>query len=402
MAHVYPFKAMMPAPGLESLVSANIHLDSPSRLKEIVDGNPLTYLNVVKPHLLTGEPKDPSKHFPMAKAALDVLLSNDSIIKDEFTSLYIYKQTRLADNTVFLGLVCTVDVDDYYSGHIKIHEKTITEKENQLIQHIETTGVIGEPVLLTHPPLSNINEMLESHAKSGWQIRDFEDDAGIRHQIFALKDLDNIDVLESLYLKAGDLYIADGHHRSAASAGYYKKNKIKGGKYLAYIVPPEYLQINSFHRAFKSDSSFDASAFVKALGEDFDIIYSDKAFTPNTEHEFGLLVNNQWWRLKYKYDCSGLNAVDKLDVSLIEEIVFKKILHIKDSKTDNRLEFIKGNVPTSALEEKMKEGLYDVVFTLYPCSIQEMFDIADNQMIMPPKSTFIEPKLRTGLFIQSV
>ncbi|MCC6819033.1 MAG: DUF1015 domain-containing protein [Bacteroidia bacterium] len=402
MAHIYPFKAIMPADGLEVLVSANIHIDSPNRLKEIVQGNPLTYLNIVKPHLLSGEAKDPAKHFPMAKKALDNLKSNLSIAQFPDVSFYVYKQTRLSDCTVFLGLVCTVDVEDYFSGHIRIHEKTITEKENQLIQHIEVTGVIGEPVLLTHLSAPSINAMLESHMDIQSQIKDFTDEAGFRHEVFTLMDAENIDVLESLYLKAGDLYIADGHHRSAASAGYYRNNHIAGGKYLAYIVPPEYLKINSFHRAFKSDSNFNDDEFLDALREDFDISAAESAFLPKREHEFGLLLNNQWYILDYKHDCSQLNAVDKLDVALLEEKVFKKILHIHDSKTDNRLEFIKGNVPISLLESKLSEGVFDCIFTVFPCTIQEMFDIADNNMIMPPKSTFIEPKLRTGLFIQSV
>lgn len=402
MAHVYPFKAIMPSEGLESLVSANIHIDSPDRLREIVAGNPLTYLNVVKPHLLSGETKDPDKHFPLAKKALDRLMENKSIVKDEDIALYIYKQTRLSDDTVFLGLICTVDVEDYFSGHIRIHEKTITEKENQLIQHIETTGVIGEPVLLTHPQNKAISDILEEHVEVKWQVKDFTDDAGMRHEVFAVKDSASIYKIESLYLKAGDLYIADGHHRSAASAGYYKKNGLKGGKYLAFIVPPEYLLINSFHRAFKADGPFDAQVFLKALESDFTVTPSASAFQPLREHEFGLLIQDAWYSLHYRHDCDGLNAVDRLDVSLLEEKVFKTLLDIRDSKTDTRLEFLKGNMPLSELESRMKVGKYDCVFTVYPCKIQEVFDVADNSMIMPPKSTFIEPKLRTGLFIQAV
>ncbi len=402
MAHIYPFKAILPAEGLESLVSANIHIDSPERLMEIVQGNPISYLNVVKPHLLSGEAKDPVKHFPLAKAALDRLLIHNSIVMDDELAFYVYKQTRLSDNTVFLGLVCTVDVEDYFSGHIKIHEKTITEKENQLIQHIEITGVIGEPVLLTHPVNKDISYLLEEHVDSIWQIKSFDDESGVRHEIFAIRDSNAIYKLESLYLKAGDLYIADGHHRSAASAGYYKKNNIKGGKYLAFIVPPEYLKINSFHRAFKSPDEFNEHSFLSALESDFNISPSTHAFQPVKEHEFGLLIGNNWYMLDYRHNCDGLNAVDRLDVSLLEEKVFKSILGIQDSKTDKRLEFIKGNTPLNILENKVEQGTYDFVFTVYPCKIQEVFDVADNNMIMPPKSTFIEPKLRTGLLVQKV
>lgn len=392
----------MPAPGLESLVSANIHMDTPERLLEIVQGNPLSYLHVVKPHLLSGEPKNPEVHFPLAKAALDRLIQQGSIDMDDEPGLYVYKQTRLSDGLVFLGLVCTVDVEDYFTGHIKIHEKTITEKENQLIQHIETTGVIGEPVLLTHPANKDISFMLEEYVDAIWQIKSFEDDAGVRHDIYAIRGAEAIDKLETLYLKAGDLYIADGHHRSAASAGYYRKNNIKGGKYLAFIVPPEYLKINSFHRAFKASGQFDEQQFLSALEINFSVTPVNHAFQPVREHEFGLYIGGSWYILDYKHNCNGLNAVDKLDVSLLEEYVFKSILNIQDSKTDKQLEFIKGNLPLNILEKKVQEGIFDFVFTVFPCKVEEMFDVADQSLIMPPKSTFIEPKLRTGLFIQKV
>lgn len=392
----------MPAKGLESLVSANIHVDGPERQKEIVNGNPLTYLNVVKPHLKLGEDKNPDVHFPYAKAALDDLVNNNSLIKSEEEAFYIYKQIQLNTNKTFLGLVCVVDVEDYFSGHIKIHEKTITEKEDQLIKHIEFSGVIGEPVLLTHPSYLAINEVLEHAVQDCELVSEFTDEANVKHFSYRVTKTELIEKIEELYIQAGDLYIADGHHRSAASAGFFKRNKIQKGKYLTYIVPPEYLRIDSFHRAFKSDSTFDVQAFITTLASDFEITKVNSAFQPKREHEFGLHLNNEWYCLDYKHDCSGLNAVDKLDVSLLEERVFKNILHIKDSKTDKRLEFLKGNVPLNKVEEDVEKGRFDFVFTVYPCTVEEVFEIADNNMIMPPKSTFMEPKLRTGLFVQAV
>lgn len=392
----------MPARGLEPVVSANIHVDDAKRQKEIVNGNPLSYLNVVKPHLKSGEEKNPDVHFPLSKIALDELVKSGSLNRIQEDAFFIYKQTQLNTGTTFLGLVCTVSVDDYYSGHIKIHEKTITSKEDQLIKHIEISGVIGEPVLLTHMSSLPVNALLENATASCELISEFTDEANTAHWVYKVSDTTLINTIKSLYINAGDLYIADGHHRSAASAGFFKKNQIINGRYLSFIVPPEYLKIDSFHRAFKSDTHFEVETFLSQLSDDFDIRQVEGAFQPKHEHEFGLCIAGHWYCLDYKKDCSELNAVDKLDVSILEEQVFKNILHLKDSKTDKRLEFLKGNVPLSKVEQDVQNGHFDFVFTVYPCTVEEVFEIADNNMIMPPKSTFMEPKLRTGLFVQSV
>jgi len=402
LAHIFPFKALMPAKGLEPIVSANIHVDDANRQLEIVKSNPLSYLNVVKPHLKSGEEKNPDVHFPLSKLALDELINSASLNQLTDPAFFIYKQVQANTGTTFLGLVCTVAVDDYYSGHIKIHEKTITSKEDQLIRHIDVSGVIGEPVLLTHHSIKPIIDLLENTQSSCELISEFTDEANTSHWVFKVSDPALIATVKELYLQAGDLYIADGHHRSAASAGFYKRNQLENGRILAYLVPPEYLKIDSFHRAFKDTTTFDAANFLSQLENDFEIKLVNSAFQPQREHEFGLCLNNQWYCLDYKHSCDELNAVDKLDVSLLEVRVFKNILHIQDSKTDKRLEFLKGNVPLSKVESDVANGHFDFVFTVYPCTVEEVFEIADNNMIMPPKSTFMEPKLRTGLFVQAV
>lgn len=391
----------MPVVGQEMSVSANIHIDSLETQKAIVKENPLSYLNVVKPHLKLNEEKDPEKHYPLAATALNHLLDQSAIESLPEDAFYIYRQLA-PEGHAFLGLVCTVAIDDYFSGHIKIHEKTITEKENQLIKHIDFSGVIGEPVLLTHLHHPSVISILENASVNCELIRDFKDEHDTEHLIYKVTDISLINSIKDIYLSAGDLYIADGHHRSAASARYFKEKGVDDGKYLCYIVPPELLKIDSFHRAFKSETPLDNESLLKDIESDFEISVCENGFKPECEHEFGLLLNGIWYCLKYRFSCEGLNAVDRLDVSLLEDKIFKKILRIEDSKTDKRLEFLKGNTPLSVLENEVKNGHFDLVFTVYPCTVEEVFEIADKAMIMPPKSTFIEPKLRTGLFIQSV
>lgn len=403
MANIFPFKALLPAQGKEGLVSANTHVDDLKRQMEIVRDNPLTYLNVVKPYLKFNEEKDPIKHFPYGLSALHELMAMKAMALDSDSSLYIYIQTdKINGSHEYIGLICTVPVEDYYDGKIKIHEKTLTEKEEQLIMHIEATGVIGEPVLMTHKPSSNVSDILKSNSINGEEIIHFHDEVDRIHRVIKIKDDSLIESIQNAYSGIGDLYIADGHHRSAASAGYFKKKGIQNGHYLTYIVPPEYLNIDSFHRAFKSNTQFSADTFLELLKNDFEVKSSSESILPKNELEFGLRLKGQWYQLNYKLDVDGLNAVDSLDVSILEDHVFKSKLHIHDSKTDNQLSFLKGSIPCETLEAEVEAGIYDAVFTVHPCHIQHVFDVADQGLIMPPKSTYIEPKLRTGLTVQMV
>lgn len=402
MAHIYPFKALLPAKGLELQVSANTHLDSLDRQYKIVDENPHTYLNVVKPYIKFHESKDPVKHFPLGKKALDKLIAEQVVVQDTNESFYIYSQVNKINGREYVGLICTVAVEDYFSGHIKIHENTITEKEDQLILHIATTGVIGEPVLMTHQHQDQIKSHLVDWIAQAMPIIHFEDEYNIIHSIYKIDQVDWINKVQTIYQSIGDLYIADGHHRSAASAGYFKKQGLNNGRYLCFIVPPESLHIDSFHRAFKAEQSFDQATFLQALSESFDIQAMGSGFMPSREKSFGLCLKGQWYALNYLPSTDQYNAVQKLDVSILEEAVFKQILHIKDSKVDSRLTFYKGSLGIEDIERMIHNGEQDMVFTVFPCAIEHVFEVADQKMIMPPKSTYIEPKLRTGLTVQSV
>lgn len=402
MARISAFKAILPAPGMESKVPVNIHTSDLKQQSILAKSNPHSYLNVIKPYLRLNEVKDAVKHAPYARSAMKELLAMKAIYQDTSESLYLYKQVEPGNAHTYIGLICKVPVADYYSGNIKVHEKTITEKEEQLILHIEATGAIGEPVLLTHLPNTDLKTLLEEDIKHSDKIIDFTDDKGLHHSVFRVTDPAEIDKLKSLYLGVGDLYIADGHHRSAASAGYFKKNNIENGHYLACIVPPEYLNIDSFHRAYKSDKVFSGEEFLNALMSDFSIKPSDVPVEPQHELEFGLLIGNTWYLLHFNGDITHKNAVEKLDVSILEDYVFRKVLGITDSKTDGRLNFIKGHVPSHDLEVDVNTGIYDAVFTVHPCNIQQVFDVADQGLIMPPKSTYIEPKLMSGLTVQAV
>ncbi len=402
MPQVFPFRALLPSPGLEMEVSASTHVDSVEKQLHIVQSNPRTYLHVVKPHLKFNEPKNPEKHFPYSGQVIEKFIAEKIMVQDNKDSLYVYCQVNLESNEQYLGLICNVAAKDYYGGKIKVHENTLTEKENQLIDHIKACGAIGEPVLLTHFKDKRIDALLEETFNKQNPDIDFTDEINRRHLIFKVSSASRISVFQNAYSRLKDFYIADGHHRSAASAGYYKREGNENGHYLAFLVPANHLHIDSFYRAFKSDTSFNEYAFIEQLKSDFDVVASKKAVVPKKAKQFGLYTSEGWYRLKFKKKLKQANAVQELDVSILEDYVFDSILHVKDSKTDTQLAYIKGGVPISVIETAVKKGVHDLVFTVYPCDIEQVFRIADEGLIMPPKSTYIEPKLRTGLTVQLV
>lgn len=392
----------MPAKGFESKVSANTHLDDIERQMEIVQQNSQSYLRVVKPHLIFKEAKNPEKHFPIAKQEIDKLIQSKAIVKDNNNSLYIYRQFNTLNGDDFVGIIALVSVDDYYNGKIKIHENTITEKEEQLIDHIDHSGVIGEPVLMTHSENSKIVDVLNHFEKPEHLLIDFEDEFGKKHTVYQISSQEDLNEINKVYDELECLYIADGHHRSAASAGFYKRNNIQNGCYLSYIVPPDYLKIDSFHRAYKSNTPFNSQDFLKEIEYDFFIDEVLMPYKPHKARDFGLFINSKWYKLTYKNEIAHLNVVQRLDVSILEYHIFNEILNVKDSKTDKQLTFLNGSYALEQIEKDVINGEYDFVFTVFPCNINQVFFVADDQLIMPPKSTFIEPKLRTGLIVQQV
>ncbi len=402
MPEIYPFKALLPAPGLELQVSANTHVDDKKRQIEIIHNNPNSYLQVVKPYLKFNEDKDPEKHFPFSKIAIEKLIAEKVMIREEKDSLYVYNQVNNENGQQYLGLICNVSAQDYYEDKIKVHENTLTEKENQLISHIKMCGAIGEPVLLTHFYNSDIEDLLNFTIHNQIPNIEFTDEVNRKHLIYKVQDFKGIEAFKSAYKQLKDFYIADGHHRSAASAGYYKKEGITNGHYLAFLVPANHLHIDSFYRAYKSNREFDSNNFLEKLSEFFEIKKVIGPFAPTGAREFGLCLKNNWYTLKYTGKIDDSNAVNLLDVSILETNVFKVILDIHDTKTDQQLAYIKGNTEISIIDKEVNAGLYDLVFTVYPCMIEEVFNIADQGLIMPPKSTYIEPKLRTGLTVQIV
>ncbi len=410
MAIVKPFKALRPARDKVSQVSAPSY-DSSARDKssQELEANPYSYLHIVKPYLhFAGEKKNPEKHFPVGLEYLEKFKREKWLIKDTENSYYIYRVIK--GSNAYTGIIAAASVDDYNNNRILKHENTLTEKQNELADHIRWFKQLGNPVLLTYPDAEAIEKLIESYVENHIPEYNFISSDQLKHNLWLINKSEDVELIRNEFEKIPALYIADGHHRSAGSAAYCTYMREKNPQYdgtelfnffPVCLIPFSKLHIYEYHRLVK-DSLVHQKDFLQRIEKYFHITPSGNLpVQPLKPKEFGLYFNKTAYLLKLKDEyASTLNGIlEKLDVSIVEEFILKKIFNINDSKTDKRISFLDGSKGILTLQETIDHKEFDLAITLYQTSIDEVKSVADNNLIMPPKSTWIEPKLRTGLVI---
>ena len=298
------------------------------------------------------------------------------------------------------GLVCVSSVDDYFNNIIKKHEFTRPEKEKDRIDHMKTIGAQTGNVFMAYNNVHQIDREIYDWKNSHKAEYDFIADDGIKHTVWVINDEQVIDTITRLFAeKVAATYIADGHHRAASAAKVSKAlPENKSAKYfLTTIFPASELAIMDYNRLIKDLNGMDADDFISALQDDFTIAMSEEPVKPSQPHEFGMYLNKQWYILSSRKDSFSRDPVGVLDVTILSENVLDKLLDIKDQRTDKRIDFVGGIRGLKELEKRVRSGEMKLAFSLYPVSIQQLFDIADSGNVMPPKSTWFEPKLRDGL-----
>lgn len=410
MARIFPFQAIRAPRDKVGLVASRSYINySRSDLKSRLNGNPYTFLHVLNPDFSKGEaaPRARKEKFSIIKQKLDSFIEDGHLFKEEKPAIYIYRQE--SKDFSFSGLICGIAVDDYLSGCIKIHEHTITRKENLFKQYLEVTRFNAEPVLLTHKPMSSVSRIISKYEKR-FADYDFRTTDRVRHQLWVINANSDIDIITKAYSKLDVLYLADGHHRSASSALLAKsdrKKKLSGigsEMFMVLNVPEDQLRILAFDRLVKDLNGLSCDDFLKILSEHFKIRKIDeKGFRPKKKHRFGIYMDGQWYRAILKKKYRQFNSpVEELDVHILSEMILHPILGIKDLKNDRRVEFIGGSEDVIRLEKKVNKGKFKVAFSLFPVSTFQLKAIADADQVMPPKSTWIEPKLRSGLTIMDL
>ncbi|MEN8435800.1 DUF1015 family protein [Clostridium septicum] len=411
MAIVRPFMALRPTEELASKIAA-LPYDVMNRkeAKEIVHGNEYSFLHVDRAEIDLDDSIDmyDSSVYNKAKENLDKMVDLKWYVQDNIPCLYIYRQIMKGREQT--GLVLCTSVDDYRNNIIRKHELTREEKEIDRINHVDACNANTGPIFMTYRENKKITSIIDNWVKKK-PIYDFISEDGNGHVVWVIDNKEEVDKLQDLFKDVEYLYIADGHHRSASAVKVAELRRKEKGKYtgdeefnffLSIIYPDSELEVLDYNRTVKDLNNLTKEEFLDRVKEKFIIKHSADRVKPNKKHTFGMYLEKKWYLLEAKGGTYNINdPVEQLDVSILQNNLLNPILGIDDPRKSKRIAFIGG---VRGLEELEKRANTDmkVSFSMFPTSIEDIMNIADSGRIMPPKSTWFEPKPRSGLFIHKL
>ncbi len=411
MAKIRAFKALRPAEGLTDKIAA-LPYDVYSRAEaaEKVKDDDYTFLRIDRPETFF-EPEHDMYAPEVYEKAAEVhsqMEKQGSFLQDDKACLYIYELTM--DGRSQTGIVAASSVDDYINGIIKKHENTRKEKEADRIRHVDVCSAQTGPIFLAYNSAPDVKKIIDS-VKAEAANADFVSDDGIRHRTWKISDDAVIDAITALFDKMSNTYIADGHHRAASAVAVSIKRRKENPEYtgneefnyfLSVLFDADELKIMDYNRVIKDLNNNTADEFLKQLSGRFDIIDNGtKQYRPALKGEMGLYLEGKWYKLTVKEEYTLKDAVGSLDVAYLQREVLSPVLGITDPATDNRIDFVGGIRGLGELERRCRIDA-KAAFAMYPTDIHELFAVADAGELMPPKSTWFEPKLRSGLFIHKI
>jgi len=414
MAVLKAFKAIRPVPALADKVASLPYdvMDS-DEAREMVKGNPYSFLHVDKAEINLDPSVNPYDAivYEKARANLKKMVDEGILIQDNQNSLYIYKQVM--NGRPQIGLVGCASIDDYLNNVIKKHEHTRADKEQDRINHVDYCNANTGPIFITYRARPEINDIINGWIENHKPVYDFVSDDNIGHIIWVIDDVSIISRLENLFAEIDSLYIADGHHRSASAVKVGLKRREQFPNYngdeefnffLSVLFPDEQVYIMDYNRVVKDLNGYTTEEFIDKVKEKFAVTPFEGSgqFKPEKKHTFGMYLEGKWYRLQAKNNSFNEDdPLSRLDVSILQNNLLSPILGIKDPRTDYRIEFVGGIRGLGELERRVNAGM-KVAFSMYPTTIDDLMSIADIGEVMPPKSTWFEPKLRSGLFIHEL
>ena len=412
MADIKPFKAYRPAKEKVSRIAALPYdVYNRAEAREVVEKNPDSFLAIDRPETFFEPDHDmyAPEVYEKAKEELWGRIDKGDFIQDESKSYYIYELTM--DGRSQTGIVAVASIDDYLNGVIKKHENTRAEKEQDRINHVYTCKAQTGPIFLCYRDNATINEIVDRVKSVDEPAYDFTSDDGVRHRVWVMGDEEENNMICRVFTSINDIYIADGHHRCASAVkvglkmreekgAAYKKN-LEADYFLSVLFPESELMIMDYNRVVKDLNGLTASEFMDKLSEKFDITEEKEQVHPENKGEFGLFLEDKWYRLATHKEIVPDDVVEGLDVSVLQNEVLSPILGIGDPRTDKRIDFVGGIRGLGELENRCHKDM-KLAFSMHPTSIGELFAVADAGRLMPPKSTWFEPKLLSGLFIHDI
>ena len=412
MAILKPFAALRPVPELASQVAALPYdVMNTEEARQMVEGNPYSFLHVDRAEIDFDTPINPYDAAVYEKAAstLKNMHTDGIYTQDNTNCLYIYREIMYGRAQT--GLVGCVSIDDYANDIIKKHELTRADKEADRIRHVDTCNANTGPIFLTYREEGNVSDVMNQWIADHAPVYDFTSEDGVSHTVWVIDDTQIIAVLQNAFDHIPYLYIADGHHRAASAFHVGMKRRAEHPDYtgdeefnffLAVLFPDEQLHIWPYNRYVHDLNGLSQEEFFEKLKANFEVTAVNDRYEPKNVHTAGMYLNGQWYALTFKEGSFDENdPIDHLDVSILQNNLLAPILGIEDPRTAKRIDFVGGIRGLSELERLVDEG-QGVSFALYPTTIDDLMAIADAGKVMPPKSTWFEPKLRSGIFVHEL
>lgn len=413
MANIRPFKGIRPPQKYVSkIASPPYDVINSKEAKEYVKKNKISFLHVVKPEIDLPDNTDIYNDavYKKGKENLQKLISDGYLVQDKLPSLYIYRQQ--IGNHIQTGIVAGASCNEYKTNIIKKHELTRKDKEIDRANHIDILNANTGPVFLTYKANANIDELVLKLTDRKPE-NNFISEDGVRHTLFVIDTPEEVIALVDAFKSIKTLYIADGHHRSAAAVKIMEKRKSKDSNYspnkeynffLSVIFPHNQMYVMDYNRAIKDLNNNTEKEFLNKISRIFNITQftDNRPYKPEKKGTFGMYLSNKWYRLTVKQEYITDDPVKSLDVSILQNNVLSPILNIKNPRTDKRIDFIGGIRGLNELEKMVDSRKYMIAFAFYPTSLEDLLNVADANKIMPPKSTWFEPKLRSGIIIHKL
>jgi uncharacterized protein (DUF1015 family) len=384
---------------VEKVVSKPYDKYTLKEVSEIVTSNEESFLNIIQPELAKGK-KNTSitpENLKKSRSKFEYFLKTGTLEKLK-PGFYIYRQIK--PNFTYTGIIANISAEDYRNGTIKIHEQTLAPKEEKLKEYLKIVGINAEPVMFTYPHQGHIDSLV-SRLTGNEKYADFEKD-GKQHQLWLIEEAADINAIIEAFQKIEKVYVADGHHRSASSVLLAEelnaKEKGNWSNFMGIFFPDHNLQLFEFNRLVKDTNNLTVAQIISALGEDFLVEQVSKSnYKPIILHEISMYLEGKWYSLKLKHERKNDQLTDKLDANILSKNILSPIFGIHDLRNDARIDFISGLFGPEALKEKVDSKQAAVAFGLFPVSFEQFFAFSDQGKMMPPKTTWFEPKLLNGL-----
>ncbi|MBR6147308.1 MAG: DUF1015 domain-containing protein [Lachnospiraceae bacterium] len=409
MANIKPFRAYRPAKGLEDKIAALPYdVYNRSEAKSVVEKNRLSFLAIDRAE--TQFPDDVStyddKVYDKAREMIIDWIKKGRFIQDEKECYYLYQEEWRGRKQT--GIVGCASIDDYQSQIIKKHENTLAAKEQDRINHIDRTGFQTGPIFLSFCSNASIDAFIGKCLKND-PVYDFTSDDEVTHRVWVIDLDDDIAFIRDCFYRMDSIYIADGHHRCASAVKVGLKRREEGisdgnsesDYFMSVLFPDNQLEIMDYNRVLKDKADKTSEQLLDLIGSYCDIEKMNEQYKPSKKGEVSMYMDNTWYKLTFKSEYTSNDAVDGLDVAFLQKYILDGIWGIKDPKTDSRIDFVGGIRGLDELVRRCNEDC-EVAFAMYPTSISELFAVANEGRLMPPKSTWFEPKLRSGLFLHDI